>query len=73
MVTHLALLAVSQHLVLLLRVEEEGLSSEGEGLALERGALVCTDEQQLVPLVNGRTHQDHLTGERGQRSEGIYG
>lgn len=56
MVTHLALLAVSQHLVLLLGVEEEGLRGEGEGLPLERGALVCTNEQHLVTLVNGRAH-----------------
>ena len=54
--THLSLLAVSQHLVLLLGVEEEGLRGEGEGLSLERGALVCTNEQHLVTLVNGRAH-----------------
>lgn len=51
--THPALLAVGQELVLFLGVEDERVRGEGDGLSLEGGAFICTDEQHLVPLIYG--------------------
>lgn len=57
--THPALFAVGQHLVLLLGVEDDRFWGEGEGLALEGGALVRADEHHLITLIY-RAHQNDL-------------
>ena len=68
--THPARLAVGQELVFLLGVEDQRVWREGNGLALEGGAFVRADEQHLVPLVYGRTHQHHLKEEEETKVRG---
>ena len=66
--THPAFIAVGQELVLFLGVEDNCVRGEGDGLSLEGGAFVCADEQHLIPLIYGGTHQHHLkVRERGER------
>lgn len=69
--THPALLAVGQQLFLLLGVEDERFRGEGDGLPLEGRAFVCADEEHLVPLVYGRTHQHHLEEEGGGEGRAV--
>jgi len=51
--THPALLAVGQELVFFLRVEDERVRGERDGLSLEGGTFVCADEQHLIPFIYG--------------------
>lgn len=60
MSSYLAVLGVGKNLVLLLRVEEEGLYEEGDRILLEGGALVGAEEEALLPVTKGRAHQDDL-------------
>lgn len=53
MSSYLAVLGVSQHLVLLFRVEQERLHEEGDRILLERGALVSAEEEALFPVTEG--------------------
>lgn len=61
--THSAILAVGQQLVFFFGVKDECLWDEGDGLSLERRALVCADEQHLIPFIYGRPYQNHLVRE----------
>lgn len=58
--THPAIFAVGQELVLLLRVEDERLWVEGDGLPLEGWTFICADEQHLIPLIYWGSHQNDL-------------
>lgn len=53
MSSYLAVLGVSQHLVLLLRVEQECLHEEGDRILLECGALISAEEEALFPVTEG--------------------
>lgn len=65
--THSAVLAVGQQLVFFLRVEEECLWCEVDGLSLEGRTLICADKQHLISFVYRRAHHDHLKEtERGR-------
>lgn len=67
--THPTLLAVCQELVFFLGVEDDSVRGEGDGLSLEGRAFVRADEQHLIPLIYGGTHQHHLK-EREREEKG---
>lgn len=48
--SYLALLGVSQDLILVLGVEEKGLCQEGDGLPLEAGALIGAQKEALLSV-----------------------
>lgn len=58
--TDLRFLAVGQELVFLGWMEEESFHGEGDGLPLERRALIRANEEHLVMFINAGAHQDHL-------------
>ena len=51
--THPALLAVGKELVFFLRVEDECVWGEGDGLSLEGGTFIGADKQHLIPFIYG--------------------
>ena len=67
--THPTLLAVCQELVFFLGVEDDCVRGKGDGLSLEGGAFIRADEQHLIPLIYGGTHQHHLNERERERRE----